>query len=259
LFPESTVLMVNDDCVSKNGEMWRWLSYQFTHLGVLHAVLNVFALLVCGISLEVFHGTLRMTVMFNFGVFAGACCYFLSSIHRKVVGMSGGCYALQGMHLSDLLINWEAHWAPKTKLCGLFGLVVLELVYSRYGATQEISHSAHIGGYIGGLLIGILVGRSFGSHRCERAVKAIAVLFACVAVCFCIGWSQIWPPRDIWDSERWCWARQVRNLSIFEDASWHCVRCGDHACIARWSRQQSLHSVDTQACDTQYGWARTER
>lgn len=143
--------------------------------------------------------------------------------------MSGGCYALQGMHLSDLLINWESHSAPKTKLCGLVALVALDLVYSHYGVTRDISHSAHIGGYIGGLLIGILVGRSFGDRRCERAVKAIAVLFACVAVCFCVGWSQIWPPRDIWDNDRWCWARQVMNASLFQDSSWHCVRCGDHA------------------------------
>ena len=32
--------------------------------------------------------------------------------HREVVGMSGGAYALLGMQLGDMLLNWERKSAP---------------------------------------------------------------------------------------------------------------------------------------------------
>merc|ERR1719277_1272699 len=87
-------------------QAWRWLTYQWTHVGIMHVLMNVFLNCLLGIPLEGLHGPLRMAVMFNVGVFGGACCYFLSDAHTVVVGCSGGCYALIGMHVADLIMNW---------------------------------------------------------------------------------------------------------------------------------------------------------
>merc|ERR1712187_981463 len=72
-----------------------------------------------------------------------------------------------------------------------------------------------------------------------------------------------WPPRDIWDADRvpWCWARQVYNPDIPEFNStrrWHCVRCGDQACIDKWSKQPSVNTVNIKSCANTYGWTITE-
>merc|ERR1719210_934300 len=69
--------------------------------------MNCLLALIFGISLEGFHGPIRMFIMFNVGVFGGACCYFVSDVHTRVVGMSGGCYALVGMHFGDVLMNFH--------------------------------------------------------------------------------------------------------------------------------------------------------
>ena len=41
-------------------------------------------------------GPIRMFLMFNIGVFGGACCFFVNNPFDTVVGMSGGCYSLIG-------------------------------------------------------------------------------------------------------------------------------------------------------------------
>merc|ERR1719210_44468 len=69
--------------------------------------MNCLLALIFGISLEGFHGPIRMFIMFNSGVLGGACCYLVSDVHTRVVGMSGGCYALLGMHFGDLIINFH--------------------------------------------------------------------------------------------------------------------------------------------------------
>ena len=50
--------------------------------------------------------------MFELGVLGGAGCVCVFDSHARVVGMSGGAYALLGMQLGDVLLNWERKSAP---------------------------------------------------------------------------------------------------------------------------------------------------
>mmetsp|Transcript_166345 Transcript_166345/g.528490 ORF Transcript_166345/g.528490 Transcript_166345/m.528490 type:complete len:206 (-) Transcript_166345:119-736(-) len=202
-----------------------------------------------------------LACMFNIGVFGGACSYFVSDIHGQVVGMSGGCYALQAMHLSDLVINWRERRFPRAKMCFLMLLILVETMESVFlsSGSGRTSHAAHIGGYAAGLLIGVLMGRSLASPRYERALRALALLFGFLVAASCVAWSQTWPPREIWEEVRWCWARQVRNSTFFGDNAWHCIRCSNAACIERWSaHQQQLHDVDARMCAAVHGWDSTD-
>merc|ERR1719199_1824550 len=60
-----------------------------------------------GIPLEKLHGTLKAAIMYNIGVVGGALCYFVADARNAVVGMSGGCYSLIGVHLAYTIINWH--------------------------------------------------------------------------------------------------------------------------------------------------------
>merc|ERR1712178_255957 len=72
LFPGTTDLRLTQDCEDYRLQVWRWLSYQFSHVGLSHVVANSVLNLVMGIPLEKLHGTIRAALMYNLGVLGGA-------------------------------------------------------------------------------------------------------------------------------------------------------------------------------------------
>ncbi|CAE7340557.1 rho [Symbiodinium pilosum] len=153
----------------------------------------------------------------------------------QVVGMSGGAYALLGMQLGDVLLNWERKSAPY-RLVFIFLLVLVEAMLYFFNPQDEISYSAHMGGGVAGLLLVIVFGRNLTIQTYDLEVQVIRlakVLLFGLAV-FCICWSLInWPPMDILEQVPWCWAREVSNETLFGDSQFHCVRCDGPTCIAR--------------------------
>merc|ERR1719401_546484 len=94
-------------CEDYRPQAWRWLTYQFTHGGALHALMNAFMLAMLGVPLEGLHGHLRILLMFNCGVLGGAASHVINDAHRPLVGCSGGVYALIGVHVAELAMNWS--------------------------------------------------------------------------------------------------------------------------------------------------------
>jgi len=258
IWPGKTDLIVQWDCQDKRSEFWRWFTYQYTHVGPRHVGVNAFMVLFMGVPLEGFHGTLLLAFMFNVGVFGGACCYFVSDLHTRVVGMSGGCYALLGMHLADVVMNWAEKAYSKQKLIFLIVVAAADLISAYFTLGSGTSHSAHLGGYVAGLLIGILAGRNLVTLGCERGLKAIALIIAGMLVVFSVGWGMMFPPQEIWEQVRWCWGRQVANSTIFGDNDYHCVRCSNDACIQRWSQQVWISEVSSRICSQNGGYDVTD-
>lgn len=260
IWPGQTDLMVQEDCKDHRHEWWRWLTYQFTHVGLFHITTNTIIVLGLGILLEKFHGTLRMAFIFNVGVLGGACCYFAANNHARVVGMSGGCYALLGMQFGDLLMNF---YEKKEFACKLLPFLVLICVVDTMQAflfqNSAISFSAHFGGYIAGLLACIVMGRNLVLHTCNRYMKAIASVVGLGLVIFCLHWGMSLPPQNVFEQVRWCWARQMINRTLFGDENPHCVRCDSLDCIKKWSTQTNIHKVSASQCANFGGWAVTER
>jgi len=156
--PEMTDLrLAGPECQDYRAQVWRWLTYQFTHVGASHVLMNVFLNIVLGIPLEGMHKWWRLAIMFNFGVFGGACCYFVTDAHTPVVGCSGGCYALIGIHIADQVMNWRQKRFRIPVIAMLFLLVGIDvLTYAMSTDDGSKSHAAHVGGAIAGLIIGVL-------------------------------------------------------------------------------------------------------
>jgi len=254
--PGRTNFQVHADCSDLRFHVWRCLTYQFSHIGIHHIAMNSLLVAVLGIPLEGFHGTWRMAVMFNVGVFGGACFCYVNSIHTNVVGMSGGCYALLGVHLGDLAINWSQRRFRVLKLLVLAAFASYDfLTTSVSHSSGGTSHAAHFGGYVAGVLIALVVGRNTVVRRWERAAQAAAFVLGVALILFCVVWGLHWPPRTIWESEGWCWARQVSSYDVFGDVEWHCVHCSDQVCIGSWSRQMNIEAVNALACYEHGGFA----
>jgi len=286
LFPGGTDLCLQYDCVDYRAQMaWRWFTHQFSHVGISHVVNNCLLAFLLGFSLEGFHGTFLMFFMFNAGVFGGACCYMISDVHTRVVGMSGGCYALFGMHFGDTLMNWSekrkaakkwdaltfeqkqertAKWRkividPRLKLVVLVIMFIIDLVQFYFTMGGATSHSVHLGGALAGCAICIVFGRNLVVKDYEVYLQHGICAIGVAVVIFCIAWGMSWPPRDIFDTTPWCWGRQVANSTIFKDNAWHCIRCADQACITRWSAQRHIERVTDRVCRRNLGWEISER
>jgi len=250
------------ECEDLRFEVWRWYTYQYTHNGLAHVGTNIGLTLILGIPLEGIHGTLRLWLMYNVGVFGGAFACLLASVHTGVVGESGGVYALLGMHFSDLVMNWSSNGTPKpfrwATLLFLLALAASDFLvwYSEddENGAPGSSHSAHFGGCAAGILIAIITLKNDEETRFERVLIGCAWFVGAALTVFAIAHGPLqWPPRSISDGVPWCWTRQVWDPEIFGDSEWHCIRCGEQACIDAWLALPNTYPVSTKLCQT-IGW-----
>jgi membrane associated rhomboid family serine protease len=114
LLPGNTTLRVHEECIDYRISFWllRCWSYQFTHTGFSHVLANVLMTVFIGIGVERLHGTYRMICFWFFGVIGGAANFFLFDAHGHVVGASGGVYAILGMRIAYVFLNWSEKRQP---------------------------------------------------------------------------------------------------------------------------------------------------
>lgn len=134
-----------------NGEWWRLITCTFIHIGVLHLLLNMYALLYIGILLEPLLGTTKFASAYLItGVFAS-----LTSLawHDLTVsaGASGAIFGMYGVFLAMLTTNLIEKEARKQLLTSIGVFVGYNLLYGLKGG---IDNAAHLGGLISGLIIG---------------------------------------------------------------------------------------------------------
>jgi membrane associated rhomboid family serine protease len=122
-WPGTSLRLTGYSCEEYRHEVYRWLLYQFTHVGVMHVSMNATTIILLGIPLEGSLGTLRMFTIFNLGVFGGAMCYMVGDGHEEVVGASGGIRPPRNAFLEPLPELApeevpEAHHGVLTRLSG---------------------------------------------------------------------------------------------------------------------------------------------
>lgn len=134
------------------GEYWRLLTACFVHIGLLHLVMNMYALLYIGLFLEQLIGSGR----FLFAYLVTGLVSSLVSVtwHDNMVGAgaSGAIFGLYGLFVAVLLahrsIDPQARKAMLTSVLIFIGYNLL------YGLRGEVDNAAHLGGLIGGLAVG---------------------------------------------------------------------------------------------------------
>jgi len=243
-----------ETCEDHRSQLWRWWTYQFTHGSLTHVGMNCFSNLLYGIPLEGAHGHVRVFLMYTAGIIGGAACALVNDPQVEVVGMSGGCYALMGISLADLVMNWHSKQYRYFQLGLMISLAVCD-IFTVMAANSNISHSAHFGGYVTGALVGILLNKNIKVEKWERALQLCVVAVGGMLIAFTWFWSLYqWPPRDLWENIPWCWARQISD----EEGSPLCIRCGTQYCIDTWNEaaqllRRPLATVSVDAC-RKVGW-----
>ena len=154
LLPDSDSLILwgaNIRPLTTGGEWWRLLTSCFLHIGLIHLLMNMYALVYIGILLEPQLGKSRfLTDYLLTGIASSVSSLWWHDLTISA-GASGAIFGMYGVFLAMLTTNLIEKSARKTLLTSIGIFVVYNLAN---GFKEGIDNAAHIGGLISGLIIG---------------------------------------------------------------------------------------------------------
>jgi rhomboid protease GluP len=165
------------------GDWWRLITSMFIHVGILHLVLNMYALLVIGSYLEPMLGKARFIIAY----FATGLVASLVSVlwHKNDMtvsaGASGAIFGLFGVFLALLTTNVVP---PKTRTPLLQSVLIFVGYNVLYGFREgsAIDNSAHLGGLVSGMLVGYAYYFTFKNVSEGRKQLIAAAVTGCVLI-----------------------------------------------------------------------------
>ncbi len=156
LQPDNQSLIVwgaNARSLTLNGQWWRIITSFFVHIGILHVLFNMYALLYIGVILEPRLGRLRfLAAYFLTGIMASLTSLYWHP-NTLSAGASGAIFGMYGVFLALLTTNLIEKNARKALLTSIVVFVGFNLLY---GTKGTVDNAAHIGGLVSGILIGYL-------------------------------------------------------------------------------------------------------
>ncbi|XP_076256842.1 protein rhomboid-like isoform X1 [Rhynchophorus ferrugineus] len=162
---------------SKRYQIWRYMTYMFTHSSSLHLFNNVIFQLAIGLPLEMVHGW-RVLVIYCAGVLGGSLFQSVIYPRDNLTGGSPGVYSFFTAHIATVIMNWREISQPVAQLI-LFGFfTVCDPVYKyiTYRNDRNVSYISHLGGAICGLLVGVNILRNLRETRGEKIIWWISVV-----------------------------------------------------------------------------------
>ena len=175
------------------GQVWRFFTSMFLHIGVTHLFFNAYALFIFGVEMERVFGKARfLTIYILSGLLASFASFALGSATLSA-GASGAIFGIVGMEAAYFFKHKGILGkAGKSRLINVGVIVAINLMFGF--SQQGIDNMAHIGGLISGALLAYVMlpnykitETSFGQPRViDRSsfqtwiwapVAAVAVLF----------------------------------------------------------------------------------
>jgi rhomboid protease GluP len=177
--------------LTTSGQWWRLVSGMFLHGGLIHLVVNMYALIDTGRVGEQFFGRGRFLLLYMASGIAGSIASVWWNPYVTSVGASGAIFGVYGAMLAFMLDSRNAaltkiiqkHRAP---------MVVFVLYNLIAGAMNAgVDNAAHLGGLIAGTLLGWTFAHPVPAQKAP-AWAAPAAGFAAVAL-VCAGLVALTP------------------------------------------------------------------
>jgi membrane associated rhomboid family serine protease/Flp pilus assembly protein TadD len=170
----------------RRGEYWRLVMPMFLHIGLLHLLVNIYALYILGPLLERVYGYGRFALLY---VACGVGGSFLSMrlSPNPAAGASGAIFGIAGAMLVTGYLHREAvpaHWGRAFGR-GILPFIVLNLALGL--SVKNIDNWGHLGGLVTGMLLSALLPPPrldwpFGSPAEEPSQAAVIVPVVVVAL-----------------------------------------------------------------------------
>lgn len=93
--------------IFEQGQWWRFLTCGYLHMGVLHLLCNLLALLIIGSKVEDALGSVKTAVFYNLGIIVTSFIWCLIFRNGSIEGASLGIFTLMGIWLTLYLSDSE--------------------------------------------------------------------------------------------------------------------------------------------------------
>jgi rhomboid protease GluP len=143
----------------RSGQWWRIFTCWSVHIGVIHLLFNVYALVIFGRNLERLQGTWRLIVFFFFSAACGAVARLWWGPMILSAGASGGIFGLMGALLAVVLRHRKEFPAFLSSAYRQWVLNIL-ICNGVFLFMPGIDGVAHIGGFLGGFAAALVLSRS---------------------------------------------------------------------------------------------------
>jgi len=137
------------------GEVWRLFSSIFLHGGIMHLLMNMFALFFAGLFLESLLGKWRLLLLYIVTGIAASIASIVWYDATISVGASGAIFGLYGYFIAAILKESFPYKIDKGFLYSLLAYIGINLVLGLVGS-GGIDNAAHIGGLMCGFCYCVL-------------------------------------------------------------------------------------------------------
>lgn len=159
-----------------SGEWWRLISCMFVHIGLIHLVLNMYALYMVGLYLEPIMGRWKFLAAYlSTGVLASLTSLWWSA-DRVSAGASGAIFGMYGLFVALLTTSMIDKKMRTSLLQSMAVFVIYNLIY---GLKGNIDNAAHIGGLVSGFVLGYVF---YFLQKKDKEAKLFPVLAIALAV-----------------------------------------------------------------------------
>lgn len=168
--------------VAATDEWWRLLSAAFLHIGPLHLIVNMLALVIVGPALERLFGAWRFLSVYLIGALGGSVAvYLFDSPVGAVAGASG---AIFGLFAATLIV---------LRNLGLDARFMIVAVVVNFAASfaPGISLLGHLGGFLAGGLAGLVLVYAPKSSRTALQVLGLGALVAIMLALLLVRTNQL--------------------------------------------------------------------
>lgn len=160
-------------------EVYRWYTYSLLHLNAMHIGVNMFCLLIyCGL-VEWDHGTWRTFAIHTCSILGGAFAAGWEARILKerlyVIGVSGGNYGMLSSQIGNLVLNWPELTLMRRIFYPLLlcSCVISDVVVNIVLYNDQISYSAHVGGFVFGVFAGMTLMKNIRKLAWERRMQYV--------------------------------------------------------------------------------------
>lgn len=163
------------------GEYYRLLTSAFLHGGIVHLLLNMYALYLFGPQLEAALGRLRFIVLYVVSALGGsALSYAFASPVQPSLGASGAVFGLLGAYL---VINRRLG----RDNTGVLMLLAINLAYGFL--VPNIDWRAHVGGLVTGGLVAAVI--AYAPAKRRGLVQAAGIALILLVVVGVVVWRTV--------------------------------------------------------------------
>jgi len=181
-----------------SGDWWRLITCVFIHFGIIHLVMNTYALYMAGVYLEPMLGKTKYIVAYlTTGIFASLASLWWHSEGVNSAGASGAIFGLYGVFLALLFTNLIPKQMRTSLLQSIGVFVVFNLIY---GARAGVDNAAHVGGLLSGMIIGFIFYLLLKKE--DKGTKSNLVLLGITTVAVLSAWMYLNSPGNKIGPER---------------------------------------------------------